>query len=104
MSSQKRQFKRRKVSTPAWIFDDDGTFIQGNIANFSPGGFLMIASALSSKIALGKVMKVKIGCPDDTGNSNVPQTVSGVSKVVRLENANGQKGIALQFVSELVMD
>ena len=56
----------------------------------------MIVPGVSSAIAPGRVLKIKIGCPDDTGNSNVPQTISGMSKVVRLENVNGHKGIALQ--------
>jgi hypothetical protein len=104
MRSQKRQFRRRKVITPAWIFDDDGIFVQGNTDNFSPGGLLMTAVAVPGRIEPGKVVKIKIGCPDDTGNSNVLHTVSGVTEVMRLENTNGQRGIALKFISELVLD
>ena len=103
-SQEKRKFKRMKVSTPAWIFDNNGTFIQGNVDNFSLGGTLVIASASAGKIETGKIFTIKIGCPDDTGNSTIPQTIAGLSEVMRMENHNGGKGIALKFISELIPD
>ena len=103
-SPEKRRFKRLAVSTVAWIFDDNGVFIQGRTDNFSPGGTFIIAALPESKIKRGNTLKVKIGCPDDTGNSSVFQTVSGLTRVMRIENSNGKRGVALKFVSEPMLD
>jgi len=86
------------------MFGDNGTFVQGTTDNFSMGGAFVIAGSLSGKLDTGSVLNIKIGCPDDTGTAPVPQTVSCVSEVVRIQRANGKAGVALKFVSELVPD
>ena len=103
-SQEKRKFRRRKVETPAWIFSDKGTFVQGTTDNFSMGGAFVIAGSLSGKLDAGSVLNIKIGCPDDTGTALVPQTVSCLSEVMRIQRTNGRAGVALKFVSELVAD
>ncbi|HUW57661.1 MAG TPA: PilZ domain-containing protein [Planctomycetota bacterium] len=97
---ERRGRPRFKLSWPIWLLRNDQELAHGRTDNISRSGAYFL-SAVPGAVEPGMTVSVRIGVSGETGADAPEQTITGDAHVVRLEEEEGGRGIALHFSQEL---
>ena len=92
--SERRRFRRYRMPMPVWISYGQNyrEVDRGQVQDFSKAG-LLLSTQGGKDLSVGDVVRV-----------NATFTVRGEARVVRVEEEEGARGIALEFVHKLEID
>ena len=94
---ERRRSRRFDRALPIWVLQDQQEIARGRTSNVSRSG-AYFRSSLPPSVKEGTTVSVRIGLPQSDG---FDRTVSGEARVVRMDETEGDCGIALHFSEEL---
>ena len=97
---ERRGSRRRNLSWPIWVLQDDEELAHGRTDNISRSG-AYFRSAVPGGVQTGMTVSVRIGVPGGERAAASLHTITGDARVVRLKEEEGGCGIALHFREDL---